>query len=143
MSTKNIKRYSELIQLPTFEMRLEYLKLGATVGTDTFGYMRWLNQKFYHLPEYLRLRRQIVIRDNGCDMGTDGYLLPDNFVLHHMNPITADDILNHSDFAWNPEYLICVSPATHRAIHYATDLPKPPAMASRSPNDTRPWKTRK
>lgn len=143
MSTKNIKRYSELIQLATFEMRLEYLKLGATVGADTFGHMRWLNQKFYHSPEYLRLRRQIVIRDNGCDMGADGYPLPDNFVLHHMNPITVDDILNHSDFAWNPEYLICVSPATHRAIHYATDLPKPPAMASRSPNDTCPWKTRK
>lgn len=137
---KSIKRYSELIAIPTFGERLEYLKLGATVGADTFGHMRWLNQKFYHSAEYLRLRREIVIRDNGCDLGIKDYPLPDNFVLHHMNPITVDDILEHSDFAWNPEYLICVSPATHRAIHYATNSPRPPTMATRSPNDTCPWR---
>lgn len=138
--TQSIKCYSELILLPTFEQRLDYLKLGATVGEDTFGHMRWLNQKFYHSDEYRKLRREVVVRDGGFDLGVDGYPLPNNYVLHHMNPITVEDILNRSEFAWNPEYLICVSPTVHRAIHYGTDLEKPPAMAVRRPNDTCPWK---
>ena len=135
-----IKCYSELILLPTFEERFEYLKLDGIVGKDTFGFDRWLNQKFYNSSEYKGLRREIIIRDNGCDLGIEGHEIFGRIIIHHINPITVDDIVSRSEFALNPEYLICVSELTHKAIHYSSIdlLPKP--FTPRRPNDTCPWK---
>lgn len=137
---KNIKCCSELFLLPTFDERFEYLKLDGVVGQDTFGFDRWLNQKFYSSPEYKRLRREIIIRDNGCDLGIAGHEIFGRIIIHHINPITVDDIVDRSEFAWNPEYLISVSEVTHKAIHYSNMdlLPKP--FTPRKPNDTCPWK---
>ena len=140
-SNTNIYRsYSDVILLPTFNERFEYLKLVGSVGEDTFGFDRYLNQKFYHSPEWQRIRDQVIIRDNGCDLGIDGYFIRGRVYIHHMNPITVEDVLRHSSVATNPEYLICVSQATHNAIHYgnANNLQRDPII--RKPNDTCPWK---
>ena len=138
--TDKIRCYSELILLPTFNERFEYLRLDGKVGADTFGYDRYLNQQLYHSPEWKRIRDQVIIRDNGCDLGIDGYFIRRNVYVHHMNPLTQEDILRHSAFAVNPEYLICVSLDTHNAIHYgdANKLQRDPII--RRPNDTCPWK---
>lgn len=139
-NTGDIKRYSELILLPTFKERFRYLKLSGTVGAGTFMENRWLNQLFYTDPEYRRFRRDMVIRDHGCDLGVSGYEIADRIILHHMNPIDMDDILEHSEFAWSPEYVICVSQDTHNAIHYGSEQRLPKQFAERSPYDTCPWK---
>ena len=141
--SRNIKCYSELITLPTLVERYEYLRIGGNVGEDTFGYDRWINQRFYRSEEYRRLRRKIVVKQNGWDLGVEGYPLPEIFILHHMNPITVEDIINGSEFAWDPKYLVCVSPATHRAIHYQESKNQLPLIAKRSPNDTSPWRNNK
>lgn len=137
---KIIKTYSELRQLPTFEERYEYLKLNGRVGEDTFGFDRYLNQIFYNTKEWKTLRREIILRDEGCDLGVPGYEYDGPIIIHHMNPITKEDILSKSEFLLNPEYLICTTDRTHRAIHYGDKdlLPKKPVERFR--NDTCPWK---
>ena len=136
----SIRTYSELILLPTFEERYEYLRLDGRVGEETFGFDRWLNQTFYKSEEWLSMRDKIIVRDNGCDLGIPGRDISSRILIHHMNPITKEDILKRSDILLNPEYLICVTPNTHRAIHYGNSniLIKDPI--ERRPNDTCPWK---
>lgn len=140
MKTTKIRTYTELKQLETFEERFEYLKLTNGVGYETFGTDRYLNQHFYRSDEWKRTRRDVIIRDCGCDLGISGRDLYDDIQIHHMNPIDKDDILEHSSYLLNPEYLICVSSKTHKAIHYgnAESLPRNPIV--RKPNDTCPWK---
>ncbi len=138
MKTVN-KCYSELIKIPTFEGRFEYLKLNGNVAQETFGFDRWLNQKFYRSEEWKKVRRDIIIRDDGRDLGVEGYELQNGIYIHHMNPITKFDILNREDWILNPEYLICVSFDTHNAIHYG-DKSLLPVLTIRTPNDTCPWK---
>lgn len=138
-----IKSWDELGKIPTFEGRIEYLRTYSKVGEPTFGYDRWINQRFYRSEEYKRLRRKIAAKQNGWDLGIEGYPLPEIFILHHMNPITVEDIINGSEFAWDPKYLVCVSPATHRAIHYQESKNRLPLIAQRSPNDTSPWRNNK
>lgn len=132
--------YSELIQLPTFKERYEYLRLGGLVGQDTFGFDRYLNQKFYRSPEWKQVRRDVIIRDEGRDLAMEGYELGNNIFVHHMNPISVQDLENVSDWVLNPEFLVCVSKQTHDAIHFgdASLLPKLPV--ERTPNDMCPWK---
>ena len=137
----NIRIYSELIALPTFEERYNYLKLDGKVGEETFGSDRWLNQLFYKKdPDWLAIRDKIIIRDNGCDLAVLGRDIYSRILIHHMNPITKDDILCRSEFLLNPEYLICTTKNTHDAIHYGDEslLVKDPVK--RYKNDTCPWK---
>lgn len=136
-----IRTYSELIQLNTFEERFEYLRLDGVVGDQTFGSNRYLNQMFYNSSLWKdTIRPEIIIRDNGCDMGLEDYEIQGHIYVHHMNPITKEDILNRSDFLTNPEYLICVSYDTHQAITYGSiDVPKQ-NLIIRKPHDTCPWK---
>lgn len=136
----SIRTYSELITLPTFEERYEYLRLDGRVGEETFGFDRYLNQAFYKDPEWLRIRDKVIIRDNGCDLGIPDHEIRGRILVHHMNPITRDDILNRSAYLLNPEYLICTMKNTHDAIHYGDNnlLIKDPI--ERSKNDTCPWR---
>lgn len=136
----SIKTYSELIALPTFEERYEYLRLSGRVGEDTFGFDRYLNQNFYRSAEWRRIRDRVIVRDNGCDLGIDDRIIYGKILIHHMNPITDKDIFNLSDILLDPEYLICVSHNTHNAIHYGDGerLVKDPIV--RTKNDTCPWK---
>lgn len=140
MTNTIIRTYSELITLPTFEERFEYLKLGGIVGESTFGFDRYLNQLFYKSQEWKRIRRDIILRDDSRDLGMDGYDIHGRIIIHHMNPITIEDIRNRSSFLLNPEYLICVSHNTHEAITYgdASLLIKAPIIRSR--HDTCPWR---
>ena len=133
------KCYSELIKIPTFEGRFEYLKLNGSVAQETFGFDRWLNQKFYRSYEWKKLRRDIIIRDNGCDLGLEGYELQNGIYVHHMNPVSKVDLLKAEEWILNPEYLICVSFNTHNAIHFG-DKNLLPVLVTRAPNDTCPWK---
>lgn len=136
----SIKTYSELVRLPTFEERFEYLKLKGSVGKDTFGHDRYLNQVFYSSMEWRRLRDEIIIRDNGCDLGIEGREIGGKVYIHHLNPLGTNDILTHSEYLVNPEYLICASFETHNAIHYGDInlLPRDPIERKR--NDTCPWR---
>ena len=137
----SIRCYSELIEIPTFEERYKYLQLNGSVGKDTFGFDRYMNQAFYQSKEWKRVRDFVILRDNGCDLGVDGYTIYGKMLIHHMNPITVRDIATVSSFLMNPEYLICVSHTTHNAIHYGDEnlIPKGPII--RTPNDTCPWKS--
>ena len=142
-----IRTYSELIALPTFLDRYEYLRLNGKIGDDTFGFDRYLNQIFYRSDEWKKtIRREIILRDNGCDLASADMPVPDGvrIYIHHMNPITKDDILNRSDFLMNPEYLITTVKRTHDAIHYGNaSFFMDTSFAERSPHDTCPWKMRK
>ena len=131
--------YSELKQRSSFLDRYEYLRLGGIVGADTFGFDRYLNQKFYRSDAWKRVRRDVIIRDEGRDLGVEGYELQNGIIVHHMNPITIKDIIDVEDWILNPEFLICVSPQTHNAIHYGdpNSLPKQPTV--RKPGDTKLW----
>ena len=135
-----IRTYSELIQLPTFEERFRYLRLKGSVGKETFGFDRYLNQNFYRSSAWKRVRDQVIVRDNGCDLGIDDRIIYGKILIHHMNPINDEDILNMTDILLNPEYLICVTLDTHNAIHYGDEdfLIKEPVV--RFKNDTCPWK---
>lgn len=136
-----IKMYSELITLPTFEERYEYLRLDGIVCEETFGFDRYINQEFYQRSqEWKRIRDQVIIRDRGCDLGIEGREIRGKIIVHHMNPITKEDILTRSDFLLNPEYLICTLKSTHDAIHYGDEnlLIKEPII--RTANDTCPWR---
>ena len=135
-----IRTYSELITLPTFEERFEYLQLNGIVGEDTFGHRRYLNQVFYKTREWRDLRHYVIVRDNGCDLGVEGFDIHGSIHVHHMNPITIEDIENRSEFLLDPEYLISTSDLTHKAISYGDKslLPLPPIERFR--NDTCPWR---
>ena len=139
-TTTNIRTYSELIQLPTFEERFDYLRLDGVVGKDTFGFDRYLNQQFYRSSEWKRIRNRVIVRDNGCDLGIDEYEIHGRILIHHMNPISIEDLQHMSDFLMNPEYLICVSHRTHNAIHYGDESLIVSAPIERSQNDTCPWR---
>ena len=135
-----ILTYSELCQLGTFEERYRYLRLNGSVGNATFGFDRWLNQRFYKDPEWIALRRDIIIRDLGCDLGMSDREICGPIMVHHMNPITKEDIIYRSEFLLNPEYLICCSDNTHKAIHYGDERLLVLAPIVRSRNDTCPWR---
>lgn len=135
-----IKTYSELIQIPSFEERFEYLKLDGSVGEDTFGFDRWMNQIFYRSPEWKRIRDEVIIRDNGCDLAMPGHEIYGRILIHHMNPISVDDIERRTDLLLNPEYLISTLHRTHNAIHYGDKSLLPQGLIVRTPNDTCPWK---
>lgn len=139
---KNIRTYEELVKLPTFEERYEYLKIGGKVGEDTFGFDRYLNQTLYKSKEWQSVRNYVITRDNGCDLGVPGHeILDDKILVHHMNPITKEDILNRSDFLFNPNYLISTIHNTHNAIHYGDDsLLSIEEPVVRTKNDTCPWR---
>lgn len=140
MKMKSIRTYSELIKLQTFEERFRYLQLNGRVGEETFGFDRYLNQKFYNDPEWLRIRDQVIIRDNGCDLAMPDREIKTRILVHHMNPIDKEDILRRSDFLLNPEYLICTIKATHDVIHYGDESKLIIMPPERRPNDTCPWR---
>ena len=135
-----IRTYSELITIPTFEERFEYLQLKGSVGKDTFGYDRYLNQVLYRSPEWKRLRNQIIIRDAGCDLACDGYDIYDKVLIHHLNPITVEDVLARSRKVFDPDNLVCVSHNTHNAIHYGDMDLLVTGPIIRTKNDTCPWR---
>lgn len=135
-----IRTYSELIALPTFEERFEYLRLDGCVGKDTFGFDRYLNQEFYRSLEWRSVRDYVIIRDSGCDLGIAGREIYGKVLVHHINPITVEDILHQDDFLLNPEYLITTMHSTHNAIHYGDKDLIMTGPIVRTPNDTCPWK---
>lgn len=135
-----IRTYSELITFPTFEERFKYLQLEGSVGKDTFGYDRYLNQLFYKTAEWKRLRQDLIIRDNGCDLGVEGREIYGRIIIHHLNPITKDDIVRRTEYLLNPDFLICTTHNTHNAIHYGDENLLITSPVERSKNDTCPWK---
>lgn len=135
-----IRTYKELKRLRTFDERAEYLKLNGIVGQETFGFDRYINQQFYKSREWRRIRRDIIARDLGCDLGVEGYEIMGDIYIHHMNPITLDNLKNSDDVVFDPNYLICVSLATHNYIHYGT-LIVPEPIIERRKGDTCLWKT--
>lgn len=137
----NIKIYSELIQIPSFVERYRYLKLGGKAGEITFGNERYLNQVLYRSPEWKRFRREMILRDEGYDLGVSGYSIVGVPILHHMNPITVEDIVERNFCVFDPENVICVSRRTHNAIHYGDEeLLLIDEIIERTPNDTIPWR---
>ena len=140
MIQMSIRAYSELITLPTFEERFRYLQLEGKVGEDTFGHDRYLNQMFYTSDEWRRIRRDVIVRDNGCDLGIQDREIHGLIIIHHMNPITVEDIINRSEFLLNPEYLISTVKNTHDAIHFSDERILITDPIERRPNDTCPWK---
>ena len=138
---KNIRTYSELSKLKTFRERYEYLKLDGTVGEETFGFDRYINQMFYKSEEWKRIRNYVITRDNGCDLGIQDRKIVDSVILvHHMNPITKEDIINKNEILLDPEYLITTIKPTHDAIHYGDESLLADDLVIRSKNDTCPWK---
>lgn len=136
-----IRRYSELIQLSTMKDRYEYLKLSNKVGEETFGYDRVFNQNFYSSDIWRRVRREVIIRDNACDLAMPGYEIDNHVTIHHMNPVTREDVKNEEwEKLTDPEYLICVSYRTHQAIHYGDSSLLPQLPIERRPGDTCPWR---
>lgn len=133
------RTYSELRWLLTFDERYDYLKLGGEVGRSTFGFDRWINQQFYRSHEWHRVRDVVILRDNGCDLGIAGHEIHSQLMVHHMNPITSQDLENREEWVLDPEFLITTTHRTHNAIHYGDNslLPKPPV--ERRPGDTKLW----
>lgn len=141
MRTTAIRTYSELITLPTFEERFEYLKLSGRVGDETFGRDRYLNQLLYQRSEeWKSIRREVILRDNGCDLGCEGYEIYGQIIVHHMNPITIDDVMNLDPKVFDPEFLISTMHRTHNAIHYGNADLLITAPIERRKNDTCPWR---
>lgn len=135
-----IRRYSELAEIKTFKDRYEYLKLNGAVGQDTFGFDRYLNQIFYTSPEWKRIRDEVIIRDNGCDLGIEGFDIRGKILIHHMNPISKEDILERRSSLMDPEYLITTTMRTHNAIHYGDENQLLLMPKERIANDTCPWR---
>ena len=136
----NIRTYSELITLSTFEERYKYLQLSSSIGKETFGFDRYLNQNFYRSKEWKRIRDFVIIRDNGCDLGVEDRTIHGKIIIHHMNPIRTKDIQDVSDYLLNPEYLICTTHQTHNAIHYGDENLLVRNPIERTANDTCPWR---
>lgn len=135
-----IRTYTDLIAIPTFVERFEYLKLMGSVGADTFGYDRYLNQIFYTTREWRHLRDQVILRDMGRDLAMEGYEIHGKIYIHHLNPISKDDIIERSEYLMNPEFLVCTSFETHNAIHYGNADNLRSVPIERRANDTCPWK---
>lgn len=135
-----MRTYSELSKLKTFKERFEYLKLDGLIGEETFGWDRCLNQVFYKSPEWRSTRDKIIVRDNGRDLGVEGYDIFGKIIIHHMNPMSLGDIANRNPDIFNPEYLICVSHETHNAIHYGDANQLNLGPIERTVNDTCPWR---
>lgn len=140
MIQMSIKTYSEMITFPTFIERYRYLKLGDKVGEETFGFDRYLNQVFYTSKEWRDIRRHVILRDNGCDLGMPDREIAGAILIHHMNPITVEDIVKRSEFLLDPEYLVCTVKNTHNAIHYGDEDILFTDPIERRPNDMCPWK---
>lgn len=134
-----IRTHSELIRLDTFEERYRYLQLKGSVGHETFGYDRYLNQGFYTSAEWRRIREHVIARDEGLDLGVDGYEIYDKIIIHHMNPITSDDIVHGNSDILDPEFLITTTHKTHNAIHYGDESLLPRPLVDRRPGDTKLW----
>lgn len=134
-----LRRYSELRRLGTFEERFDYLSLKGRVGESTFGFDRWINQQFYTSRQWRQVRNEVIVRDGGCDLGIEGYEIHDRIYIHHMNPMTVNQIESGDPSILDPEFLISVTHNTHNAIHYgdASLLPKP--LVDRKPGDTKLW----
>ena len=137
-----IRSYEALIRIPTFIGRFEYLKLSSKIGEETFGYERYLNQVFYTSKEWRRFRNDVIVRDMGLDLGVDGYDIPDGdrIEIHHINPITPEDIEKRSSLLMDMDNVICTSSRTHKAIHYGDASLLPQDLVIRRPNDMCPWK---
>jgi hypothetical protein len=134
-----MRTYTELMELDTFEERYAYLKLRGTVGSETFGTERWMNQRFYTSAEWKHIRTHVIARDEGCDLGVDGYEIFGKILIHHMNPMTPDDIARGHNSIFNPEYLITTKLQTHNAIHYGDENHLPGTITIREPGDTIFW----
>ena len=134
------KSYHELIQYNTFVDRYNYLKIGGRVGEETFGFDRYINQMLYRSRRWRRSRDEVIIRDNGCDLGIEGYDIIDQIIVHHINPITLEDIEEERDWIYDPEYLICCSKRTHNAIHFGDERLLPALPIERKKYDTCPWR---
>lgn len=135
----SLRTYSELVQIETFEDRFHYLALKGAVGTPTFGFERYLNQQFYASREWRRVRHFVIARDNGCDLGIDGYEIHAKLVIHHMNPMTAENIVHGDEDILDPEFLITTTHQTHNAIHYGDEKQLPRPFIARRPGDTKLW----
>ena len=137
-----IKTYTELITIPTFIERYRYLQIKGAVGAETFGYDRYLNQVLYRSPEWRRFRRDIFLRDQGCDLGCEGHEIYGQFLVHHINPITVEDVLNRHPIIFDPENVITTVLNTHNAIHYGDESLLMTGPIERTKNDTCPWRKR-
>lgn len=131
-----IRRYSVLSEMDSFDERFDYLSLRGRVGQETFGFERRINQQFYHSPQWKRARRIVLLRDNNCDLGVDGYDIPSGLHIHHMNPVSVDDLYDRNPDILDPEFLISTSQQTHNAIHYGDERQLPRSFTSRQPGDT-------
>lgn len=134
-----MKTYKELEKIDTFVERYRYLALNGSVGRETYGFDRWINQTFYHSREWRDLRRHVILRDNGCDLGIEGYGIHEGILVHHMNPITREDIEHAEDIVWNPDYLITTTHKTHNAIHYGDESLLSKLFVPRTRGDTSLW----
>lgn len=134
-----IRRYSELRRLHTFEERFRYLRLQGSVGRESFGFDRHMNQAFYRSREWKRIRDEVIVRDNGCDLGIEGYDIHSELLVHHMNPMQPDDIVHGNPNILDPQFLITTTHKTHNAIHYGTEELPPIFLATRRPGDTTLW----
>lgn len=134
-----IKTYSELRRFETFDERLAYLKLYESVGRRTFGSDRYLNQRFYTSYEWKRARQAVIVRDNGCDLGVRGFEIHADIYVHHINPITSDDLIHGEEWILDPEFMITTTIATHNSIHFGDDNSLPKVVIARSRDDTKLW----
>lgn len=134
-----IKSYTELSRIHSFEERFDYLSLRGRVGESTFGFDRYINQQFYRSMQWKQVRDRVIARDEGCDMGIEGYEIFDKIIIHHMNPMIAEDIIHADDAILDPEYLVAVSHRTHQAIHYGDSSMIAQPWVARRPGDTKLW----
>ena len=134
-----IRTFSELVHIPTFEERFDYLQLRGQVGSSTFGFDRWMNQQFYRSRDWKLVRQHVIARDFGCDLAMEGYEIHDRIYIHHMNPMEADDLVHGNQDVLNPEFLISTTHRTHNAIHYGDRDLLPKQLTPRRPGDTKLW----
>lgn len=134
-----IRTFSELVHIPTFEERFDYLQLRGQVGSSTFGFDRWMNQLFYRSRDWKLVRQHVIARDLGCDLAMEGYEIHDRIYIHHMNPMEADDLVHGNQDVLNPEFLISTTHRTHNAIHYGDRNLLPRKLVERRPGDTALW----
>lgn len=134
-----LKTYTEASRYLTFDERFEYLRLHGSVGRETFGFDRYVNQRFYKSFEWRRARDFVIVRDDGCDLGISGYEIHSEILIHHINPLSIDDIVHGEQWIFNPEYLITTTHRTHNAIHYSDKSLLPKVVVARTPGDTKLW----
>lgn len=134
-----IRTFSELVHIPTFEERFDYLQLRGQVGSSTFGFDRWMNQQFYRSRDWKLVRQHVIARDLGCDLAMEGYEIHDRIYIHHMNPMEADDLVHGNQDVLDPEFLISTTHRTHNAIHYGDRNLLPRKLVERRPGDTALW----